>query len=95
MGSKALKYAGIASLGAGIASGDPLTAIVSGFGIKKLIDKGKSSSGTTAEVTTPKQGDTTYQDVNDVKRYSSDEKYGYGTATDMNSLLKKRRPLGS
>ena len=98
MGSKALKYMGIASLGAGVASGDPLTAIASGFGIKKLIDKGKSSSSTQDAAQTPKQGDVSDQEVNDVKKYtpfSTQENYGYGAATDANSLLKKRKPLGS
>ena len=99
MGSKALKYLGVATLG----SGDPISAVVaSSFGVKKLLDKDKSSDKTTTpEVQTPKQGDVSYQEVNDVKQYtpsSTPENYdnfGYGVATDTNALFKKRRPLGS
>lgn len=100
MGSKALK---IGALATGVFSPDPITGIISStYAAKKLYNSSKSSSSNDAQTaaadTAPKQGDTSYEEVNDVKSYtpsSTQENYGYGTATDTNSLLRKRRPLGS
>ena len=96
MGSKALKTVGLAT---GIFSPDPITGVLSStYALKKLTNKSSGSSSGQAVDTSPKMGDTTYQEVNDVKKYttfSTQESYGYGAATDANSLLKKRKPLGS
>ena len=98
MGSKALK---IGALATGVFSPDPITGIISStYAAKKLYNSSKSSSSTDAQTaavdTAPKQGDTSYEEVNDVKQYSpTEEDYGYGVATDNNALLRKRKPLGA
>lgn len=96
MGSKAFKKVALAT---GVFSPDPITGVLSStYALKKLTNKSSGSSSGQAVDTSPKMGDTTYQEVNDVKKYtpfSTQESYGYGAATDANSLLKKRKPLGS
>ena len=96
MGSKALK---IGALATGVFSPDPITGVLSStYALKKLTNKSSETGSEKTVDTSPKMGDTTYQEVNDVKKYtpfSTQESYGYGAATDANSLLKKRKPLGS
>ena len=96
MGSKALK---IGALATGVFSPDPITGVLSStYALKKLTNKSSGAGSEKTVDTSPKMGDTTYQEVNDVKKYtpfSTQESYGYGAATDANSLLKKRKPLGS
>ena len=96
MGSKALKTVGLAT---GIFSPDPITGVLSStYALKKLTNKSSEAGSEKTVDTSPKMGDTTYQEVSDVKKYtpySTQENYGYGAATDANSLLKKRKPLGS
>ena len=96
MGSKALK---IGALATGVFSPDPITGVLSStYALKKLTNKSSGAGSEKTVDTSPKMGDTTYQEVSDVKKYtpySTQENYGYGAATDANSLLKKRKPLGS
>ena len=96
MGSKALK---IGALATGVFSPDPITGVLSStYALKKLTNKSSEAGSEKTVDTSPKMGDTTYQEVSDVKKYtpySTQENYGYGAATDANSLLKKRKPLGS
>lgn len=96
MGSKALK---IGALATGVFSPDPITGVLSStYALKKLTNKSSGAGSDKTVDTSPKMGDTTYQEVSDVKKYtpySTQENYGYGAATDANSLLKKRKPLGS
>ena len=96
MGSKALK---IGALATGVFSPDPITGVLSStYALKKLTNKSSGAGSKKTVDTSPKMGDTTYQEVSDVKKYtpySTQENYGYGAATDANSLLKKRKPLGS
>lgn len=96
MGSKALK---IGALATGVLSPDPITGVLSStYALKKLTNKSSGAGSEKTVDTSPKMGDTTYQEVSDVKKYtpySTQENYGYGAATDANSLLKKRKPLGS
>lgn len=76
---------------------DPVTAGLGYLTYKSYRKHRKHDGGSaSSEPKGPQQGDTSYQDVDDIKRYegadSSD--FGYGRPTSTQALYKKRRPLG-